>query len=338
MQNSLRNSDFLDASKLVLILMVLAIHCNISLVVLGIDIATPVFRTAVPLFFLMSSYFFWVRIQNAKVDDCRTALKRFVAKKLQLYAFWFIVLLPITLYIRYGWWLCGNPIKCVGLFFVSLLLNSTFFASWFIMALVISVSIVVYLSQRISDCFLLIVGVVAYCFCCLCSTYAPIFHSLRGIPVCRAVMLLSPTSFLAAFVWVVFAKIIAKQDIRQRHKIISGIMSLFVCVIEFFMVKLSGVSVGDCYLSLLLVAPTIFILIKDLNIVVPFARSFRSMSTLLYVLHGSVLVVLDLVFLKYSFYTRGLKFIGCCSICIVSWIIIKRFQAIGKWEVLKWAC
>ena len=94
-----KNDAKYDLIKFFLSLLVLAIHATLYPMVLY-----PWLRIAVPLFFMMSSYFLFSKLREAPKDKHRAILKKFVVRNLQLYSYWFIILLPVTIYIRKELW------------------------------------------------------------------------------------------------------------------------------------------------------------------------------------------------------------------------------------------
>ncbi len=88
-----KNYDAIDLAKFILSIIVCGIHA------LGRYGIYPFFRIAVPLFFIISSYFFFKKL-NAENDskDGHILLKNFAKRNAKLYLFWFVLLLPITLF------------------------------------------------------------------------------------------------------------------------------------------------------------------------------------------------------------------------------------------------
>lgn len=80
--------EILDVAKFVMAIMVVGIHT------LGKYGIYPLFRIAVPLFFMISSYLFF-----SDPDKCGNVicLKKFCLRNIKLYTFWFIALMPVFL-------------------------------------------------------------------------------------------------------------------------------------------------------------------------------------------------------------------------------------------------
>ena len=89
--SAVKHDSKYDIVKFILSLLVLAIHSTLYPMVLY-----PWLRIAVPLFFMMSSYFLFSKLREASKDNHRAILRKFVVRNLQLYLCWFIILLPIT--------------------------------------------------------------------------------------------------------------------------------------------------------------------------------------------------------------------------------------------------
>lgn len=93
MELTRKNYDALDLLKFIMSIMVVAIHTR-----LFEDVTFPWLRIAVPVFFMISSYFFFAKIRNTETVAQKSALLNFTKRNLQLYLFYFVLLLPITLY------------------------------------------------------------------------------------------------------------------------------------------------------------------------------------------------------------------------------------------------
>lgn len=219
MQEFLKKNIVLDYLKVVLILMVLGIHAplSIGISICGVDVLQPFFRMAVPLFFIMSSYFFFGKIHSLNNrNEVYAALKRFIKRNALLYIFWFLLLLPITIHLRWNWWIAPGGIKGAVTFCMNLFFGGTFFASWFLSALLIDVIVIFFASRRLSNGILLVIGIFLYCIAVLFSGFSSVVYkfypSLESVAIFRAMSLLIPTSFVSAFIWIVIGKIVSENN------------------------------------------------------------------------------------------------------------------------------
>ncbi|MCD7763658.1 MAG: hypothetical protein LUI14_10790 [Lachnospiraceae bacterium] len=88
-----KNYDAVDISKLILSLMVVALHTSFLE-----GFANPILRLAVPIFFIYSGFFFFYK--DSQVNEENKPLKKLVVRNVKLYAAWFLVLLLPTNYLK----------------------------------------------------------------------------------------------------------------------------------------------------------------------------------------------------------------------------------------------
>lgn len=125
-----------DVLKFVLALLIVALHTQ-----LFPGIMKPWVRIAVPLFFMVSSFFFFRKVNKCTdAAEARGVLAHFVKRSGMLYLFWFAVLLIPTIGIRE--YFNDGVLTGVAAMARDAVFGSTFVASWFITANVICVCIV----------------------------------------------------------------------------------------------------------------------------------------------------------------------------------------------------
>lgn len=98
-------------------------------------------RLAVPFFFVTSAFLFFQRQPGP------AQLRKYVVRMLKLYGFWFVVMLPYTIHLRWDTDMSfvGNVLWLVRRF----LLDSTFAGSWFLSALLIAIPLVYWSERRL---------------------------------------------------------------------------------------------------------------------------------------------------------------------------------------------
>ena len=167
-----KNGNKFDILKFVLAILIVCIHSTKAGMILR-----PVFRLAVPLFFMISSYLFFLKQStlNSKQDKYK-GLKKYAKRILLLYLFWFLLLLPFTIYYR-ELYINFDHEKLITIA-RSFFFGSTFIASWFLMASLIGVTIVWVLSQlKVKTSWIIAIGLVIYVFCCIVSNYYSLISS-----------------------------------------------------------------------------------------------------------------------------------------------------------------
>ena len=136
----------LDVLKFGMALVVVSIHARLFKEIGWLfDFVHPLKYSAVPVFFVVSSWLFFSRGQIGAKE-----LGHYVKRLGLFYVFWFVLLLPITAGIR-KW----HSHFDFSEFLQNLFLGSTFRGSWFIMSLLIGVP-VIHFARRILHPFILL--------------------------------------------------------------------------------------------------------------------------------------------------------------------------------------
>lgn len=131
----------------------------------------PLLRCAVPAFFMISSYFFFKKINNTQ--NARYIYINFIKRAIKLYLFWFITLTPYMIGLNM---MAGDIISFIKLLPFNALLRSTFPASWYISAYIIGISICYKLRNH--NFALLIIGIISYLMCCAETNYSNIVYNI----------------------------------------------------------------------------------------------------------------------------------------------------------------
>lgn len=281
--------EILDVTKFVLSIMVVGIHT------LGKYGIYPLFRIAVPLFFMISSYLFF---SNSEKRGNIGFLKKFCIRNLKLYCFWFIVLMPV--FLPLGGYLTGNLLFNVFKLIIKVFFGSTFTASWYISALVIGMCFV-FACDKFKIDYRIVLGFtfLIYVICCLNSNYRNLMADDSIIVMINRIY---PgtiyNGFLAGLFWISLGYVFAcKGKICNRKKSKIGlIVSILLLEGEYFIVTKYHLAVdNDCYFMLVPVCYFIFDNLiscewKSKRIDVKVLRKY---STIIYCVHGSVAVLIE---------------------------------------------
>ena len=291
------DGDRFDVLKFILALCIIGIHTDLSYVL------KPIFRLAVPLFFMMTSYFFFLKQDRLEsLEAKKSELKKYCKRILQLYLFWFILLLPLTVFFN-KWYVGAGPGLLVDVL-QSFMFGNTFKASWFLMASLLGIVLVWYLSRWFKFGTMIIIGIVLYAFCCLTSNY---YHLCEHIPYFTeffdgymSVFKRPYHSFPVAFVFVAVGKYLAEHRalISNRNLVWAIIISAVFLVGEFILIQNNHwVNRDDCYFALLPLSVALFMLIGQNHVkVTANAMKLRKYSTIIFCSHYSIaLIVLHLL-------------------------------------------
>lgn len=325
---SYKSDSKYDVIKFLLSLMVLAIHSALYPMILY-----PWLRIAVPIFFVISSKFIFAKLFHASQQTQAKILKKYVLRNLRLYACWFVILLPITLYIRKEQYFSAGFFENVLVILKSILFGSTFVASWFIMASIIGVLIIYFLTKIAhKDYLVLLFALFAFCIVTLTSSYSSIitdtfissaingYINIVGDLIC---------SFPAAILWVFIGKLFAERKIVIKSVGVWIFLVICSCIALFaewkFVISLDGSYNNDSYFMLV---PVCFLLFLGVESIKPICWEksvhLRRASTIIYVIHGSLLqIVSKLTSILFDVKIPVLSFILTLTGCIAIYALIE---------------
>ena len=287
------NKDSADILKFIMSVFVVATHTQLLA-----DFMLPFVRLAVPVFFVLSGYFFFSKVNSIDNSEGKKAyLKKSVKHNLQLYAFWFIVLSPITFYIRD--YFSGGVVRGVLTMLQGFLLGSTFQASWYITALIIGLVILFFLSKKCSNTVLSVIGVIFYIPALLSSNYLFIpmlSEGTKGIyEVFSAAFLLPCRNFFAGMIYLVIGKIIAEKE--ENTKGVGYFLGTVICfgllICEIIALSFGKVQIKDtdCFIMLPLISYYLCRWVLSLKVEISCSATLRKMSTLSYCSHMAVFMI-----------------------------------------------
>jgi surface polysaccharide O-acyltransferase-like enzyme len=294
-----KNGNKFDILKFVLAILIVCIHSTKAGMILR-----PVFRLAVPLFFMISSYLFFLKQStlNSKQDKYK-GLKKYAKRILLLYLFWFLLLLPFTIYYR-EWYINFDHEKLITIA-RSFFFGSTFIASWFLMASLIGVTIVWVLSQlKVKTSWIIAIGLVIYVLCCIVSNYYSLISSCPRFIVAynsyTSIFTLPFNSFPCSILFVGIGKILAERELSPSNKLLWAVLliSIMLLYVEFYITQhYFKAYYDDCFLLLPVTCICIFMLIGQST---PRKTGYdtiklRTYSTIIYCCHGTLLSIMNSV-------------------------------------------
>lgn len=333
-----REYNGVDVGKMFAALLVVCIH---TLVFKGCAVEdfmqVVVCNVAVPFFFIASAFFFFKRTEQD--------VRKFVRRLLTLYGFWFLVVSPITVlhfFVEPTTPFGENLLRLVRGFF----LGSTFSGSWFLMALIIGVPLVKFLTSKIGNVATLLLGLILYVPIALGSLY----YELCPTPLGEAYVWLKQqafdpqTSFLFAIQWCCIGKILAERE----HALCGGARLWFVLLIlsvalgygeVLFVEKATATIAHGTYFCLPLVVMAFFVSTLKFTPPERFVnyKRMRAFSTLFYFSHF-VFVFAIVLISKYVTPVSGpLKFVIVVAVCYVFSAVVLRLQNCRGWRWLRYS-
>ena len=321
----MKKYNVVDLTKLVLSYFVIGIHTRI----LNQDLL-PLFRIAVPVFFIYSSYFFFCK----KKPD----IKKTVLRNIKLYIFWFVVLLPVTVMARkyFESGLLIGIISIIKDFFV----GSTFLASWYISALTISL-IIVYKIQKSKRATMILPCLMAFCFLLslLTSNYNFLICNNKFVTQIIEFWLRylgAPcNSFVVGIFWVGVGYYLSKIKITLKVKklAICTIVSILGLFLEKNCISWLGINILSDESYILLIPAAIFGVLLTLNCKYRIRNSetYRKLSTFNYCLHFSVAVVIDDI-IEYCHIWNPFNLLTFIITIVICYVLFRAVNILSKYK------
>lgn len=324
----------LDVLKLALALLILCLHSDAFPVY-----CRPLFRMAVPLFFIMSSYFFFFKLRFISHEKERIHALVFYLKRLFfLKLFWTFVFFAPNSHQRR--WSNHDFPNSLYFFFKDLIFSSTFQASWFLSATIIATAVLYWLiyKAKIADWVIVAISIIIYLFCCRVSTYMCLFPANSALDAFLDYYKLfigNPyISFPAAFVWIIIGKIFAYHQFKIKiwQLALLSIIFLTMVYIDYFHVCQScEILHDDCFVSLLFICPSLFLLlVKMPDINISCARLLRKMSVIIFCCHGTFLWIF-----KHLVSSRPMVLLFALISCLIVGVFIIHYS--DRFRILRYS-
>ena len=329
----IKNYDIFDITKFIMALMVVAVHVN----PLGQNtdyIRYPFLVIAVPIFFLISSYLLFKKID---LTNDTTYLNKYIKRNIKLYFGWFIVLLPFVIKNHVGNTL-GITLKNI---IVDFILGSTFPASWYIMATVIGTYLIYLSSKKFGNIVTMILSTGIYIVCIFTSSYHNVLphNTIFDLMINYYPSYSICNSFFVSLLWIFIGKSIAENESRfnkiDSKRLVLGIIFSFIAlVLEYNYISFKfGIEKYTCSFVLPLCCSLIFLGILRIKCCYKYAFVLRKMSIIIYCTHIPVSYILGKIINKMKYIDLNVfpyslvYYLSVVAICIsISMIVYKLTQ------------
>lgn len=279
--------DKFDLAKGVLSFMIVVLHSHFLYKLIG-----PLLHISVPLFFIISSFFFFQKYDNA-ISGKYEILMKYIKRNILLLFFWTFVFLPVL--IQMHTFQFDGCISFIIQFFRLFIFSEFFPASWFITASIFAVLLLIIISKVINQYCVWGICLCSYLICLLSSSYSSLTtFCIEEIPTIINLIGKPHNCFLVALLWINigrwFANNISKiDDLKFRYTpLYVALIALFA---EYALLSMySSPLAKDCYLSYIFICPAIFILlIKAPSIAHNKAKKIRELSVCTFCTHGTII-------------------------------------------------
>ena len=336
-----KSYDSFDLFKFIVSFVVMIVHTN-PFGNSHFHVLHPWCRIAIPVYFMISSFLFFSKYDQLPDDKKNAYLWKTVKRSMTLYLFWFIVFLPFTVIYR------DYLHKGIVYFIGSILLGSTFPASWYLMALAIGIVFVAKLDKGVGKYIVPIIALLFFFLCLGQNTWRVLANKTGFLPkIYNATDISYTASFFIAIIWIWTGRLFVRFKNQLLAVDIKKIAAAFVCslILLFFEDKWlydRGLFTmnNDVYFFCLFAGPLLFWIILKMDIHVAHAKTMRIMSTLIYCIHATIAELLKVYvvipkFGQYEFPWSALCFVTTAAITLLlGWLIMKYSD---KVKILKYA-
>lgn len=333
----------LDLLKFIMAIMIVAMHTGACPAIVN-----PWFRIAVPLFFIVSSFFFFKKVNATDESERTEVLKHYLGRVIKLYFFWMVIQFPVNIILSWNSLMVDGIVLMPLYLLRKILFTGMFGASWFLMALIYGIPIIFYLSKFLSNKYILLITFVLNVIVVFQSSYANVFEgAIRFRELSLAVLGTNlEFSFLVALLWIEIGKLLAEHISEIKiSSVWLSIMVVFLIVLLFFENKFideNNLAIRhDTYFMLIALCPLVFILCSRFQINLKYSYQLRKLSTVLYCMHFTLKECISLSLLKmFDYHISGqMLFLSVLLICLtVGLLIVNVLGKNNNLKILKYAC
>lgn len=325
-----RNHDAFDVVKIILCILIICIHTNPLP-----NYFQPIYRVAVPLFFIISSYLFFNKIKNLDISNQRNALRHFVKRSMVLYLFWFIALFPTSYVFFYQSWFKSGAIEGITRFLEQFIFSYTFaIPSWYIMASVIG-TIIVFTFTRIKYHWLMpILAIFTYSICCFTSNYAGIFD------IDFTTIWFKPqNSFLVSLIWIYTGYLFANKSNNENINKWFTIIIILLLYLEYYIINVNygTPKCQDNYFLLVPLCYLLFTLILNWRINIQYGITLRKISTIIFCIHHPIAMIVKILMLHKNIESGIVNFTITLSLSLFLCFCILKFERLKLFSWFKYS-
>lgn len=209
-----------DLLKFLMALIIVNIHANLKDVVSGtvfLNLWEYVNSLAVPVFFVLSSYFLFKKIIEVEKRAGFKLIFHYEERLIKLYSFWIITLMPAILVFWHPEYL-SSSFMVIPLFIKNFFLGYQFGASWFFGALIVGVPIIYFISYTVNEKIALVISFIIYVYLYMDideKIFFQIYEKYIRTPV---------LSFPAGLLWISLGALLSNPKVITVRKRLNHVM------------------------------------------------------------------------------------------------------------------
>ena len=227
------------------------------------------------------------------------------------------------------------------------LFGSTFQSSWYITALITGFAIVLFLSRKLPQWALVVIGAVCYIPSLLSSNYEFVIQSSDTLKAAgdnlSQIFLLPCRNFSVSILYIAIGKYLAEKNYEGKTKkyTITFIFAFAGLVAEYLLLRYSGVKITntDCYIAVPFAAYYLCKVFLTLDITCKHSFVLRKISTVSYVAHMAVFMVVGKIFKIFELpdWQNILHFAVTLIVTQVLALVIIKFSDCRYFKFLKYS-
>ena len=317
----MKRNRTIDLLKFIFSICVIAIHSSLFKEInttLYISTTMGLFRIAVPFFFITSGYFYYRKLSSNQ--DTKIYILKLIKIFLIFEAIEILLYTPFQLSSLHGFGLVTYlwSIISVGLGG----------AYWYLISTIISLLILTPLWKKKRILPLLITGLCLYLVVFTNDSYSMIFNEtpIQEIAKIDRYIWRWPQAGLCSslFYLSLGAYLYEKKPIIKHLKLLL-VFFIMLLVIESYLLQTHGASDANCYLSLIIFTPLLFIFVLEHPINIKF-EYFGKMSLYIYMIHQIMLQVIGFIF-PFLWSNNELRFLICAILTVgLSYLLSKKVK------------
>lgn len=295
-----------DILKFMMACLIVAIHSQAFYGPYSSIYLKPITGVAVPVFFVLSSFFYFLRINDGR--DIQSSLKRYLQRIGLLYLFWFIVNLPIIYHKKH--YFVENGFPDVLRLIMDVIFRATFSGSWFFSASCLAIVLFSVFYRKMELRIIMLVFSVFLWFYINCIDLIP--NQYHGIYDWWAKNIRDEVrlTVLEALPWVGMGMILSSPQ-KMKIEISKMILSVLLVILLCFLVYTYSNGCDFYYaLSKFLLVIVIVLYAANLKIKVStLSKHYRKLSILFYMIHFEMVILVPLG-VRYLFHVDIYREVG----------------------------
>ena len=338
-----KKNGAIDITKFIMALFVIAIHVRPFEGNLNFYFVDCITRIADPLFFTISAFFLFDKIERSKQEHC---LRSYMLRVGKMYFLWIIILIPLI--IRQCYTMACGERRWLWLVVQGILFTGPYGAMWFLTALLLAIPLTYLFFIKLACPKIgLLVSFLLYFFNVLESEYTVFVQDIDWLNKINEALLKvfawHANGLTYGFFFCALGAYIAQKKnnvgvLEKNSKYVAGAtISWVLLIIEVNTIRYYGL--GTSYGNMLSLAPlTYFSMICLLKTNIqykPIYNTLRKMSTLMFLTHFFIMEFMNYVFRENALYMSS-STIQYIVVVVVTCILDLSILKMSQYKQLSW--